>query len=227
MKTKNFLSIILAVLLCCGSCNGDRTEEKYPVLLGEQTLVGKIINVGMPSWDVDHPSNGAMVLGLETSNGNYMITINSQWIVADKIIFDGTEYFEGDEVEITGTVSVHLDQFSEEYFVLEIKTIKKEYPVILGEQSCIGKIIGDSNPCPPFDYDYPCVPGVVLWLETTSGNYVLSINSQWIFAEKIIFDGTEYFEGDEVEITGMVSIYLNQFSEEYFSLEIETIKKLP
>ena len=92
-------------------------------------------------------------------------------------------------------------------------------------ESCIGKIISSGNPCPPSNY--PCVPGVVLWLETTSGNYVLTINSYWIWDDKMLVNGILYMEGDEVEITGMVSVYLNQFSEEYFSLEIETIKKLP
>jgi len=117
---------------------------------------------------------------------------------------------------------------------------RKENPVILSEGilkdkneninidlpqekgTYTGKIIMNSNPCPPSDF--PCVPGIVLWLETTFGDYVLSL-THWIFDDKIIVDGVEYSEGDEVEISGTVTVYKDMHSKEYSVLEIESIKK--
>jgi hypothetical protein len=91
----------------------------------------------------------------------------------------------------------------------------------------MGIIIGDRNPCPPPDPDNPCVPAEVFWLESNSINYVLKIKSKWIFAhqEYFIFDGIKYFFDDEVEITGIVSIWGGNGKD--FELEIETIRKLP
>ena len=90
-----------------------------------------------------------------------------------------------------------------------------------GNSTYIGEIVSDKNPCPPSDF--PCIPGIVLWLETNSCEFVLSINSHWITDNKIVVDGIEYFEGDEVQITGTVTVLQDMYSEEYFELEIETI----
>ena len=105
-----------------------------------------------------------------------------------------------------------------------MSTIPK-YPYTLGEQTIVGKIIVKGNPCPPSDM--PCLPFAVFWLETTSDNYVLTINSQWIWNDKIIVNDVEYFLDEEVEITGEVKVWQNQFYEEYYSIEIISIKKLP
>ena len=104
-------------------------------------------------------------------------------------------------------------------FVVSLKTLY--YPIILGEQTITGKMIMNGNPCPPSDF--PCVPGVILWLETSSDNYVLSSDMRWIWNEKVIIDGVEYLEGDEVVITGIVSKWIDMHSKEYYSLEIESI----
>jgi hypothetical protein len=157
---------------------------------------------------------------LETTSGNYVLSINLQWIGDNKITFDGDEYLEGDEVEITGTVTIW--QGMEEYHNLEIETIKKVEPPII----YTGKLIVDGNPCPPPDPENPCVPGAVLWLETTSLDYVLTINSYWIWTDYIIFGGIEYFEDDEVEITGIVTEFIGVYTEDVYELEIETIKKV-
>jgi len=84
----------------------------------------------------------------------------------------------------------------------------------------IGKLVMSRNPCP----ELPCLPGMVLWLETTTLDYVLTISSQWIWDDTIIFDDIVYQENDEVEIIGTVTIW-NEM-ETYYELEIETIKKL-
>jgi len=88
-----------------------------------------------------------------------------------------------------------------------------------------GKIVGKGNPC-PFSELGECPACIVLWLETASTDYVLSINSNWICNNKIIVDEIEYLEGDEVEIVGTIMVWRDMHLEEYFTLEIETIKKL-
>lgn len=96
---------------------------------------------------------------------------------------------------------------------------------IYGQNIYTGKLVMKGNPCPPSDL--PCVPGLVFWLKTISGDYVISINSHRISSNnKMVIDDIEYLENDEVEITGTVSDLIDMHSEEYFNLEIETIKKL-
>jgi hypothetical protein len=90
-----------------------------------------------------------------------------------------------------------------------------------GQNTYTGKLIGVGNPCQTI----PCLPGGVMALETASGNYVLTINSYWIWSDKIIFNGIEYFIDDEVEITGITTTKQDINANEYIELEIETIKK--
>jgi hypothetical protein len=93
-----------------------------------------------------------------------------------------------------------------------------------GQDTYIGKIVLDRNPCPPSEY--PCLPGVVLWLKSVSADYVLTIRSNWIWSDRMTVNGVEYLVNDEVEIKGTVRADTDMHSEEYLSLEIETIKKL-
>jgi len=61
-----------------------------------------------------------------------------------------------------------------------------------------GKLAKMAMPCQPSDF--PCKSGTVLWLKTTHKNdYILKNNSYWIWNDKIIIDGVEYLEGDDVE----------------------------
>jgi hypothetical protein len=81
-----------------------------------------------------------------------------------------------------------------------------------------------SNPC----QTEPCLSGIVFGLETTFNNYVLVINSNWIWSNnKLIVEDVEYFIDDEVEITGTITTKQDIDSKEYIELEIKTIKKLP
>jgi len=114
-----------------------------------------------------------------------------------------------------------------------MKTIKLQLLMLLipisinlcAQDIYIGKIFDQG--APQFLPDFPPVPCTIFWLETTSGNYILSIDSHWICNNKLIVDGIEYDVGDEVEITGTVrSSGVDIYSVEHFSLEIETIKKL-
>jgi len=92
-----------------------------------------------------------------------------------------------------------------------------------GQNIYTGEIINMPNPC---ETD-PCLPGLVFGLETSSKSYVLTINSNWIWADnKLIVEDIEYFIDDEVEITGITTIKQDIYSKEYTELEIETIKKL-
>lgn len=93
---------------------------------------------------------------------------------------------------------------------------------IYGQETYIGKIYGAGNPC----ITEPCIPCAVLWLETASGNYVLSYNSNWICDYYVIINNNLYCLEDEVEITGTVSSVIDIYSVEHFNLEVETIKKL-
>lgn len=95
---------------------------------------------------------------------------------------------------------------------------------IYGQDIYVGKIF--EHGIPQFSPDYPLLPCSMLWLETTSGNYILSDGS-WIICRGLIVDGIEYEIDDEVEITGTVkSSGIDIYSVEHFTLEIETIKKL-
>ena len=95
-----------------------------------------------------------------------------------------------------------------------------------GQNIYTGKIFNQG--APQFSPDFPPIPCTILWLETTSGNYMLSIDSHWILCDdKLIVDGIEYNVDDEVEISGTISSSgIDIYSVEHFTLEIETIKKL-
>ncbi|MDL2230868.1 T9SS type A sorting domain-containing protein [Bacteroidales bacterium OttesenSCG-928-L19] len=80
-----------------------------------------------------------------------------------------------------------------------------------------------SSPC----QTEPCLPGIVFGLETTAKNYVLTINSNWIWANNVlIFENLEYIVEDNVEIIGITTIKEDINSEEYTELEINSIQKL-
>ena len=107
-----------------------------------------------------------------------------------------------------------------------IGTACKEENVTSGpseRDTYIGKIVSISNPC----QTKPCLPGIVLGLETTSNNYVLTTNSKWIWSNSLIVEDIEYFDDDEVEITGKTTIKQDINSNKYTELEIETIRKTP
>jgi len=94
---------------------------------------------------------------------------------------------------------------------------------IYGQNTYSGKIIPMSNLC----QTDPCLPGMVFGLETTSNNYILTINSNWIWSDnRLIVEDIEYFIDDEVEITGITTTKQDVNSNEYTELEIKIIKKL-
>ena len=162
---------------------------------GQETYTGKLIVRGNPC--ITDPCLPCTALWLETASGNYLLDM-----CGGPLIFDGVVYPVGAEVEITGTVTVELDIWLEEYFVLKIETIKR-FP----SPTYTGKIICVESPY-----------WMELWLETTSMNYQLTtFNSPFnLKCPTLIFDDVEYSEGDEVEITGIVDGHI---------LIIETIKK--
>ena len=86
-----------------------------------------------------------------------------------------------------------------------------------------GTIIDMPNPCTTV----PCLPGILFGLETFYGNWVLSINSHWIWSDsELIVEDTEYFIGDKVKITGIISRKQDANSRQYTELEIQTMTKL-
>ena len=217
MKTSNFFYILLLFFLCCSSCT------KYPISLGQQTLVGKIIYVGMPSWDKNHPSPCALVLGLETSDGDYIIIFNSKGTLDYFLVDKDIVCLVGDEVEITGEVTIR-QTVSREVKIVDVQTIRK----INEQNTYIGTICMMNNPyCFPF---CPTEEKYVFGLEMIGDDYyylslVLSLNSNSL-TDKLIVEGVEYSVGNNVEITGSLKTNFNNDSkQQYVVLEIETIKK--
>jgi len=104
---------------------------------------------------------------------------------------------------------------------------KEEYPIVteLGKQTCIGKIILVRDPfCISPDIICPPGGGKVFGLETVSGNYVLSFNSQ-LFTNILFVENSVYLIDDEVEITGIVSVIQITPTISYNELVIEDIKQ--
>jgi len=94
---------------------------------------------------------------------------------------------------------------------------------VYGQNTFSGKIVYMWNPC----QTEPCLPGGVFGLETTSKNYILTINSNWIWTNnKLIVEDIEYSIDDEVEMTGITTVKQDINSNEYTELEIQTIKKV-
>lgn len=100
-----------------------------------------------------------------------------------------------------------------------------KYPVVteLGELTLSGKIISMPNPATT----EPPLPGLVLGLETTDGDYVLSVDSNWIWEESFVFDEVEYAAESTVSITGQAVHVKFDRSVEYFEIEIEFIESSP
>ena len=88
-----------------------------------------------------------------------------------------------------------------------------------GQNTYSGRIVYKGSPC----QTEPCVPGIILWLEKTSCDLVIVVNSHWILGDRIVFDNVEYFVGDEVTITGTITARQDIYSEVYLELEVETI----
>jgi hypothetical protein len=201
-----------------GLCNGNH-------VFGER-LVGKIIQLGMPTWDTCYISPGAIVLGLGTSNGNYMIAYNSLWIIDDRLIVDDIVYLIGSEVEITGKVTRTQDINLNEIKIVDIETIRH----INERNTYIGTISWVWNPsCMPPVYP-PClanenkVLGLEMLVEGCFLSLVLSFNSN-LLIEKLTIGNIEYFVDDSVEIIGYLSVKYDAHSRKYVELEIENIRK--
>jgi len=123
MKKTKILSIMLVAFLCCSnSCN----DQKYPISLGKQTLVGKIIGMRQPPAkpDPNFPPVPCLLGGLETDSCQYYLMIDSHYICG-KLVVDNVEYILDDEVEVIGKVTIERNKPYEEYFIIEIETIKK------------------------------------------------------------------------------------------------------
>ncbi|MDR0970278.1 MAG: hypothetical protein LBM67_07060 [Lentimicrobiaceae bacterium] len=130
------------------------------MVFGQDTYRGKINIDATPP--ISEPYDYDLVYGLRTTSESYYLEINSNMVLdEDPLIIDGIEYFNGDEVEITGIATTYVDLWELEYHVLEVISIKK-----LNRER--GKIIAMDMP----HITEPPLPGTVFGFETTSDNYV-------------------------------------------------------
>jgi hypothetical protein len=81
-----------------------------------------------------------------------------------------------------------------------------------------GKLVYLPSPC----HTEPCLPGVVIALETEAENYIISIDSRW-FTDEIVFDEERYGIEEMVEITGIVSLKQDINSIEYYEIQVTSI----
>ncbi len=92
----------------------------------------------------------------------------------------------------------------------------------LGERTCQGELLAVPNP--PTGTSDPVLPGMVLALRTTTGDYILTRDGHWTADEQITVGGVDYAVGDRVEISGVVSSVHVSPDERYLELEIRTIR---
>ena len=87
-------------------------------------------------------------------------------------------------------------------------------------EPAIGKIIRMEVPYPPF--------GMGFGIETASGNYILNFYyyGEEVWEDRLIFEGAEYFVGDEIEITGEASRIMLAGVGVFHRIEVKTINKL-
>jgi len=98
---KHFLIFFITVFICLN-------------IYGQHRFAGKIYTHITPS--------SGYGLGLNAYWFGALLTINSNWIYNDKIIFDGIEYFVGDKVVITGTPIMRIGSWLPD---IEIESIAR------------------------------------------------------------------------------------------------------
>ena len=117
---------------------------------GQDTYKGTIIDV--LSQGATNDPWSYLRYGFETLSGDYYIlTLNSHRIMPyDKLIVEGVEYFQGDNVIIAGTTKKGQDSNSKEYIELEIESIEKwspniDFQHILGTYVIVEKTCADNR----------------------------------------------------------------------------------
>lgn len=128
MKTCKILPIcLLAMLLGFSSCEKDEPETSYPrtTVLGDRTCTGRLVLLPDPPHSTSEPILPGMVLGLEASSGDYVLTVDGHWIADESITIAGSVYSVGDEVGITGTASSVKISGTETYLELTVKSITR------------------------------------------------------------------------------------------------------
>ncbi len=123
--SKSLLACLLVIVCIAGSCK-DKTEYPIETIIENGTYIGEITGVANPPFT--NPPLPGTARGFQSEDGmEYVLSYDSQWYWGDEdLVIEGVEYSLGDEVEITGTVSmVQLDE-SISYNQLEIETIAKK-----------------------------------------------------------------------------------------------------
>jgi hypothetical protein len=84
--------------------------------------LGKIISVSNPCFTI--PCLPAMVAGVEIDNEEYVLSIDSHYVM-DKLIINNIEYYNGDIVHLTGNIYTKQDLIPNEYLEFELLSITK------------------------------------------------------------------------------------------------------
>lgn len=95
------------------------------------------------------------------------------------------------------------------------------YSGLVAQGTYSGKLVLMANP----PLEAPALPGLVLGLETDSGNFILTQNAHWITQLPFEWDGISYAETDEVTITGTIRSSQDIYGEFYTELEIQNMQK--
>lgn len=96
----------------------------YLSVCSQNTYMGEIKEASIPCLSV--PCLPAMVFALETTSGDYILTLDGQCVVSNrKLVVNGVEYYSGDKVEISGTETSKQDMNGNEFHELEILAIQK------------------------------------------------------------------------------------------------------
>lgn len=82
-------------------------------------------------------------------------------------------------------------------------------------------------PAPPHSADEPVLPGLVLGLRTSGGDYILTVGGRWLTDGEVGLGGCAMVlePGDVLAVTGVVT-EVAVAGEKYRELEIDTINRI-
>lgn len=138
MNVRYMLLSVLAAL-CCAACDGETAPvgpaspetsvppgSSEPAAPAAAEYAGTVVMLPAPPHSADEPALPGLVLGLRTSDGDYILTVGGRWLTDGEVVLDGETFRleEGCKVRMTGVVT-SVSVAGEEYCELEIDTINR------------------------------------------------------------------------------------------------------